>query len=219
MIIKAQTKQKAKAAAMEQAIVLVAPNPNTIVEKVFRIPKPKEKRYLIVVMPCEGKIAGYVYDIHEQRLVYRSLSSKSPEDTFDTIYKDYKKSDTRVVDPEILLNVIKDVEAPQISFTFVNNKKLADEIVRSRPQPESFHIKKIRETYKFIDKYKVNLKVKVEHHKENNKATIYLFDEEAGVSIGTHRLEYDYTKGRYIYYYCTRVVCDTNELENIFKTK
>ena len=68
-----------------------------------------------------------------------------------------------------------------------------------------------------IDKYKITLQVKIKYDKVQNKATIYLYDEEAGVVIGTHRLEYDYLKENYRYFYLERLIVNSCELEDIFK--
>lgn len=216
MIIQAQPKSRVQ---VRQVVEPKAIKPSTeITEKVFRVPKQTEKRYLIVVMPCEDRrVAGYVYDVHEQRLAYKCNSSKTVEETLDSIYKDYKRSDTKVVEPESLLFIIKEVEAPQVSFTFVNNKKLSEDIVKNFPQPESFHVRRIRETYKYIDKYKVKLNVKVEYNKVENKAVVFLYDDEGGVAIGTHKLEYDYIKGIYKYLYLGRLIVNSHELEDLFR--
>ncbi len=200
-----------------------------IVSAKAKIKNPKQKvlkdrRYLVCVSTSTDSRTAYVYDITDQRIVYKITSSpdRTVESLFSDIYSTYKKSETRVIEPASILDVIKEVEMPSKRAKLFNTCiQLKEEMEQSQvqenvPVRESIHIRKVKELYKYIDKYKVNLNLQIV--KEGvNKAVAYLFDEQNGIVKGTHKIEMDYERYRYSYSYMGKVVMIKHDLEEIFK--
>lgn len=209
MIVKAEIKQRNKS------------NINTTPETVVKRFVPKDKRYLICVNPDDESKSGYVFDIKEQRIVYKitTKNDKTIEQVFDSIYSSFKRSDTIIVDHTVILNAIVEIpEEKKRTNTFAASIKIQEESkeISRIPIAESIHIKKIKETYKYIDKYKVKLNVGVRKINEDI-VEIDLFDKVNGIDKGIHILRYDYNKGNYSYYYGPKLIVLSNNLEDIFK--
>lgn len=187
-----------------------------------KVPVPRDRRFLICINPVDESLFAYVYDLTEHRIVYKATSSnrKSVEDIYQEIYKYYKKSETRIVEPESIQDIIFELPTGNKRANLLQHTtKLQEEAKQFPPKTrqESIHIRRVKDTYRFIDKYKVGLNIEVIKSKERNAATVYLYNEEQGIVKGTHMLIYNYDKEKYSYYYMDKHVMTCSDLEEIFK--
>lgn len=205
MIIKAEVKSKPKIG-------------NIFVKQYI----PKDKRYLICINPNDESKVAYVYDMKEDRIVYKIVAKKEKtiESIYEEIYTSYKRSDTRIVEPNLVLSIINELPSNKRKETLLENSlkihKEAEVLVYV-PKQESLHIRRVKDTYRFIDKYKVKLDLEIVKKTSQNSATVFLYDEAAGIDRGVHRIEYDYDKEEYRYYFMNRLVIKSNNLEDIYK--
>ncbi len=194
--------------------------PEFNINKIVKKHIPKEKRYLICANIDDESKIGYVFDLREQRIVYKvnSKKHKNIEDVFNDIYSSFKRSDTTIVDHNVILNAIVEIKEDSKKEKVINEslqlEKEAKEVERTSMQ-ESIHIRKIKETYKYIDKYKVKMDIEIKKIKDG--AEIYLYDTLNGIDKGIHILKYDYYQGIYNYFYGNRLIVSSTNLEDIFK--
>lgn len=185
--------------------------------------RTENKRYLITHYNRPEATNVIVFDVEDQRIAYRVSSNFKPiEELYSDIYLQFKRSETRIVEPQILQSILFNIEqtTPTDSFINVQSRKIIKEVERSETligPRESIHVRKVKETFKYVDRYKVNLQVKASFKEEENKTIVHLYDSTQGIEIGTHKLEYDYNTGLHKYWYVGKLIRTSTELEEIFK--
>ncbi len=192
----------------------------TVQRKYYNIP---DRRFLICTDPIVNGISGYVFDVKDQKIVYKVTTTKDVDEVYKDIYRTYKRGETTIVDPMSLRSVINKANTPKgnnEALTFNTVKRALNEVHEIKlvdTTIEPAYIRRIRDTYKYMDKYRIKLDVEVKHDSKHNRTTLYLFDDVAGVSKGTHRLFYEHELRRYSYFYMDKLIGQSSELENIFK--
>lgn len=171
---------------------------------------PTDKRYLVGFKEIGNIVYGSIFDKQEQRFVY-NIEGKNKEKIIEEINRLYGTRNIKILEEG-------DKFIEPIGKSSLGKHKLLCEVVKELDNVGvqiTPRMKKIKDVYKFIDKYKVNLKPKFEYNEKDNILSFELYSDS--VELGVHKIICDFNKGTYLYYFKGKLIENKNNLEDIFK--